>query len=64
MSLLMIHKAHMPVYKVFSADGSTRGSTRGPRGPKTDTDCQESGHKNTNASAKIFIIDTKIILIA
>ena len=31
---------------------------------KTDTDCQESGHKNTNASAEILINDTKIILIA
>ena len=43
MSLLMIHKAYMPVYSDpdFSCtrdgtgrDGSTEGSTRGPRGPK------------------------------
>ena len=39
----MIHKACMPVYiviQIFLADGraynSTRGSTRGPRGPKKD----------------------------
>ena len=34
----MIHEACMPVYiviQIFSAGGqSTRGSTRGPRGPK------------------------------
>ena len=38
MSLLMIHEAYMPVYigSIFSLRtyGSTRGSTRGPRGPK------------------------------
>ena len=43
MSLLMIHKAYMPVYKwsrFFLRDGRdgtnepTEGSTRGPRGPK------------------------------
>ena len=42
MSLLMIHKAYMPVYSDpdFSCgtdgtgrDGPTEGSTRGPRGP-------------------------------
>ena len=40
MSLLMIHEAYMPVYRcpdfhcVVRAGGFTRGSTRGPRGPK------------------------------
>ena len=38
MSLLMIHKAYMPVYSdpYFSCgtDEPTEGSTRGPRGPK------------------------------
>ena len=45
MSLLMIHKAYMPVYKwsrFFLRDGRdgtnepTEGSTRGPRGPKNN----------------------------
>ena len=36
----MIHEAYMPVYRcpdfhcVVRTGGSTRGSTRGPRGPK------------------------------
>ena len=41
MSLLMIHKAYMPVYSdpdfscgTDGTDGPTEGSTRGPRGPK------------------------------
>ena len=37
----MIHKAHMPVYKwsriFLRTGGSTRGSTRGSRGPKNET---------------------------
>ena len=38
-SLLMIHEAYMPVYRCQDFQrvrvyGSTRGSTRGPRGPK------------------------------
>ena len=34
----MIHEAYMPVYRCpdFHCAGSTRGSTRGPRGPKKD----------------------------
>ena len=47
----MIHKACMPVYiviQIFSAGGhSTRGSTRGPRGPKNgdyyDGDDEKNG---------------------
>ena len=34
----MIHEAYMPVYRCpdFSTDGFTRGSTRGPPGPKNN----------------------------
>ena len=38
----MIHEAYMPVYRcpdfhcVVRTGGSTRGSTRGPRGPKNE----------------------------
>ena len=42
MSLLMIHKAYMPVYSdpdfycgTGRTDGPTKGCTRGPRGPKS-----------------------------
>ena len=35
----MIHEAYMPVYmgsRFLARDGTDRGSTRGPRGPKKD----------------------------
>ena len=45
----MIHEAYMPVY-TWGPDfqrgctgGSTRGSTRSPRGPKKDTNCTPAG---------------------
>ena len=40
----MIHEAFMPVYRCpdfHCAGGSTRGSTRGPRGPKKNAACNK-----------------------
>ena len=46
-SVLMIHEANMPVYmgSRFSLRryGFTRGSTRGPRGPKKYTTARSTG---------------------
>ena len=60
MSLLMIHKACMPVYSDpdFSCgrtgrDGPTEGSTRGPRGPKNKIGFYNSALKGKKRGDKL-----------